>query len=60
VKNIYFISGLGANTKVYDGLKIEGDFKLNYLEWLIPTSEDESIEAYAQRMAESIDTSSEV
>ena len=47
-KEIYCISGLGADQRIFSHLKIS-DVRLIHLPWLIPFS-DESIEAYALRM----------
>jgi len=57
-KKIYFISGMGANSKVFERLKFDG-YELNFIEWLIP-EKDESIEEYAHRMAKNIDISEPV
>ncbi|HMI60485.1 MAG TPA: alpha/beta hydrolase [Puia sp.] len=52
-KEIYCISGLGADQQIFSHLKIPG-VRLLHLAWLIPFS-DESIEAYALRMKAGID-----
>lgn len=52
---IYQISGLGANQKAFDYLKINPDFERVYIPWLLPEN-DESLEHYAKRMADKIDT----
>jgi len=51
-KIIYCISGLGADEKVFDNLRING-YELHYIPWLKPIP-NESIVAYAKRMAASI------
>ena len=52
---IYFVPGLAASPKIFDYLKFSKDtFELHYLEWLLPLSEDEPIEAYSKRMADLI------
>jgi len=48
MENIYCISGLGADERVFHNLKIPG-FSLRYVEWLIPEKK-ETIQAYSQRM----------
>jgi len=53
--NVYFISGLGANCKVFDNLVLPEKYKKNYIEWLMPRS-DETLDEYTKDMAESIDT----
>ena len=52
MKNIYCISGLGADEGAFSRLKIEGH-QLVYLPWLLPQKR-ESIRDYAQRMGEGI------
>ena len=52
MKNIYCISGLGADEGAFSRLKIEGH-QLVYLPWLLPQKK-ESIRDYAQRMSEGI------
>ncbi|GAB1309736.1 alpha/beta hydrolase [Urechidicola sp. KH5] len=53
--NIYFVPGLAANSKIFERLKFdEALYECHYLEWLIPLSEEETIEAYAKRMSDQI------
>ena len=50
--HIYFVPGLAASSKIFENIQLpENKFELHFLEWLIPLSLDESIEAYAKRMA---------
>jgi pimeloyl-ACP methyl ester carboxylesterase len=49
MKTIYCISGLGADERVFDKLRIHGA-TLEYLQWLVP-KKDESIESYGSRMS---------
>ncbi|MDU1903470.1 MAG: alpha/beta hydrolase [Dysgonomonas sp.] len=53
--NVYFISGLGANCKVFDDLTLPEKYEKNYIEWLMPHPDD-TLDEYTQKMAESIDT----
>lgn len=55
--NVYFISGMCVNCKVFDRISLPLGFEKHYLEWLIPET-DESLEFYTRRMAEHIDISS--
>src|SRR5580698_4340909 len=48
MKKIYCISGLGADERVFDKLRIEG-VVLHYLKWLTP-QKNETIENYSDRM----------
>lgn len=50
--HIYFVPGLAASPKIFEHLQLPEDkFELHYLEWLIPLTDKESIEDYAERMA---------
>lgn len=49
-KNIYCISGLGADIRLFGNLKLPPSFKLKSLPW-IAAGEGESIESYAERMS---------
>ena len=52
---IYFVPGLGANSKIFEYLELpEERYELHYLDWLVPTCVDESITSYAQRMCDGI------
>lgn len=54
--NVYFISGMSANCKVFDNIQLPMGFNKKYIEWLIPY-EKESLDEYTYRMSASIDTS---
>lgn len=50
---IYFMPGLAASPKIFEFIQLPTDkFDLHFLEWIIPISVDEPLEAYAKRMAE--------
>lgn len=53
---LYAISGLGVDSRVFDGLELECE--LIPLEWIEPY-DNESIQSYSMRLAESIDQSEE-
>lgn len=55
---IYQISGLGSNQNAFKYLKINPDFETVYIPWLQPEI-SETLEHYAERMAEKIDTTEE-
>lgn len=55
--NVYFISGMCYNCKVFDKLTLPPGYKKVYIEWYIPRP-DESLSEYAHTMAKDIDTSS--
>ena len=53
--HLYFMPGLGANPKIFEHISLPKDqFEIHLLEWKIPISIDESIQDYAQRMANEI------
>ena len=51
-KPIYCISGLGADEKIFNNLRIKG-YELRYIPWIRP-HKNERIEGYAKRMSEHI------
>lgn len=54
--NVYFISGMSANCKVFDAIKLPEGFNKKYIEWLIPY-EKETLDEYTHRMSSDIDVS---
>lgn len=54
--HVYFISGLGADRKAFEKLRLSSRYTLHYLDW-IKHRKNESLNAYARRMAAAIDTS---
>ena len=54
MKEIYLLSGLGADKRVFDFLDLK-EYKLNHIEWINP-SNNEPIENYAQRLLKQITT----
>jgi pimeloyl-ACP methyl ester carboxylesterase len=54
--NVYFISGLGADERVFANLKLPSFCTPQYLQW-IPFEKDESLTYYSHRLAADIDTS---
>jgi pimeloyl-ACP methyl ester carboxylesterase len=54
--NVYFISGLGADKRAFERLRLPAKFSLHYLDWITP-HKNESLNAYAKRLADAIDTS---
>jgi pimeloyl-ACP methyl ester carboxylesterase len=54
--NVYFISGLGADRRAFERLKLPASVRVHYLDW-IPPARNESLNDYARRLASSIDTS---
>jgi hypothetical protein len=58
MKELYFLSGLGADKRVFDFLDLEG-YEINHIQWINP-EDNESIEAYARRLLPQIKTSKPV
>lgn len=54
-KNVYFISGLGADQRVFDKLELDPEIKVRHIAWIKPI-ENESIASYAKRLSSQIDT----
>lgn len=53
--NIYFLSGLGADKRVFSKLKLDESFHIHYIDW-IPPGKKESLDDYAYRLTAQIDT----
>lgn len=53
---IYFISGLGADRRAFKKLVFPPGYELIHLDW-IPALKNESLESYADRLAQPIDAS---
>ena len=53
--HIYLVPGLAASSSIFEYLDLPLDqFEIHYLDWLIPTSRNESIGDYAKRMCDRI------
>ncbi|MGG8495709.1 alpha/beta hydrolase [Tenacibaculum sp. TC6] len=49
--HLYFVPGLAANTKIFEYISLPQEhFELHFLEWILPSDTNESIESYAKRM----------
>jgi len=55
-RRVYLISGLGADRRAFRKLRFPVDLELVHLDW-IPALKGESLQNYAMRLAEKIDTS---
>ena len=53
--NVYIISGLGADKRAFQNIKLPDFCVIKHVEWLIPI-QNESLTDYSLRMAEDIDT----
>jgi esterase/lipase len=56
IKHIYFISGLGADERVFDFLRLDNSIRKHFIKWQKPEPY-ESIETYAKRLSQQIDQS---
>ena len=55
IKHIYFVPGLAASSQIFEYINLPKEqFKLHFLEWLVPESQSESIAHYAKRMCDGI------
>ncbi|MDC7999046.1 alpha/beta hydrolase [Gilvibacter sediminis] len=53
--HVYLIPGMAAGPEIFENIHLPADrFKVTILEWMIP-EDDESLEAYAKRMADRVD-----
>jgi len=53
--HIYCMPGLAASSKIFEYLNLPSEkYKIHLLEWLIPNSPQESLEAYSQRLCQNI------
>jgi len=53
--HLYFVPGLAANTKIFERISLpEEHFELHFLDWMLPTSINESIQEYALRLCAKI------
>jgi len=54
--NVYFISGMGADRRLFKHIRVPEGFHMQFVDWINP-GEDETIPAYASRLTGQIDTS---
>lgn len=53
--NVYFISGLGADKRAFERIRLSGNYAVHYLPWISPLK-NETLHAYAKRLSALIDT----
>ncbi|HMJ48003.1 MAG TPA: alpha/beta hydrolase [Ferruginibacter sp.] len=51
---VYFISGLAADSRVFNNIKLPGGYEPIYLDWITP-QEKETLKSYALRLSGKID-----
>jgi len=54
--NVYFISGLGADKRIFSKIRLNDKFKIIHLDW-ISFEKNETLKSYAERLCKSIDES---
>jgi|SRR5450755_351971 pimeloyl-ACP methyl ester carboxylesterase len=52
--NLYFVSGLGADKRMFQKLKLGDEWMIHHVEW-VAVRDDESLETYCHRLSEQID-----
>jgi pimeloyl-ACP methyl ester carboxylesterase len=55
---VYFISGLGADRKAFQKLRLPDTVQVRYIDWMEPTW-NESLTTYCNRLSKSVNTSEE-
>jgi len=53
---LYFISGLGADKRIFEKIILPADHNIVYLNWILP-QKNETLEAYSRRLSLEINTS---
>ena len=54
--NVYFISGLAADRRVFQHIRLPAGFNIQHVDW-IDFSRDDTLETYSTRLGEAIDVS---
>lgn len=52
--NVYFISGLGADERIFKNISLPSGYEMKHIPWQ-PATMEESIQGYARRLARDID-----
>ena len=53
--NVYFISGLGADSRVFRNITLPAGYEIIHLDWISPLQK-ESLASYSSRLSKTIDT----
>lgn len=53
--NVYFISGIGGDRRLFKHIQLPGDFQIRHVDWIVP-GKKETLPEYAFRLTEQIDT----
>jgi pimeloyl-ACP methyl ester carboxylesterase len=54
--NVYFISGLGADRRAFQKIRLGNDFQVHHIDWIEPLPK-ESFQSYVKRLMDQIDLS---
>src|SRR5450432_61053 len=52
--NLYFVSGLGADKRIFQKLKLGDEWIVHHVEW-VPVRDDETLETYCRSLSDQID-----
>jgi len=55
ILNIYLIPGQGSDKRIFSKLELSDNYRLQYLNWIMPSEED-NMKSFAEKMAQQIDT----
>src|ERR1700760_4148935 len=53
--NTYFISGIGADERMFTHIRLPDEFEIRHIHWIEP-DRNETLPSYAHRLANQIDT----
>jgi len=53
--NVYFISGMGADERLFRHIRLPEGFQMHFVKWVTPDEKD-TVPSYASRLVEQIDT----
>jgi pimeloyl-ACP methyl ester carboxylesterase len=53
--NVYFISGMGADGRLFKHIRLPEGFQMHFVQWITPEEED-TIPTYASRLLQQVDT----
>ncbi|MBN8854116.1 MAG: hypothetical protein BGO55_06965 [Sphingobacteriales bacterium 50-39] len=53
--NVYFISGMGADGRLFKHIRLPEGYQMHFVKWITP-DENDTVPSYASRLVEQIDT----
>ncbi|MFL9844372.1 alpha/beta hydrolase [Flavobacterium rhizosphaerae] len=51
---VYFMPGLAASPKIFENINLPEEYECHYLSWILPKDKNETVKAYATRLAQSV------